>query len=209
MVFKVGSRWPSETFVSYSITTWHHFLEGLYEGVSRIFRTGRLERELQMVQLSATSCSSIAILWVSLVSFAAITICVASQGMFVVIVVYFVIDSVQKLLDTTSYVHPRRVLSLFLSILTIFFLHTRCCSVHFHVNANHRPSYYRTAAVQHQFMWDIFLRPVSKQLQSLASYPSAQTYFASQIKKVTLEELAVSCCSFTPLEFETCSKCRM
>jgi hypothetical protein len=36
------------------------------------------------------------------VSFAAITLCVASQRVFV-IVVYFVIDSVRKLLDTPSY----------------------------------------------------------------------------------------------------------
>jgi hypothetical protein len=33
-----------------------------YEGVSKSFGTGRLERELQMVQLSATRCSCIAIL---------------------------------------------------------------------------------------------------------------------------------------------------
>jgi hypothetical protein len=51
-----------------------------------------------MVQLSATRCSSISILRVSLVSFAAITLCVASQRVF--IVVDFVIDSVWKLLDT-------------------------------------------------------------------------------------------------------------
>jgi hypothetical protein len=38
-----------------------------------------------MVQLSATRCSCIAILWVSLVSFAAITICVASQRVFIVV----------------------------------------------------------------------------------------------------------------------------
>jgi len=50
-----------------------------YKGVSRSFRTGRLERELQMVELCATTCSCIAISWVSLVSFAAITLCVASQ----------------------------------------------------------------------------------------------------------------------------------
>jgi hypothetical protein len=37
------------------------------------------------------------------VSFAAITLCVASQRVFIVFVVYFVIDSVRKLLDTTSY----------------------------------------------------------------------------------------------------------
>jgi hypothetical protein len=38
-----------------------------------------------------------------LVSFAAITLCVASQRVFVVVVVYFVIDSVRKLLDIPSY----------------------------------------------------------------------------------------------------------
>jgi hypothetical protein len=37
------------------------------------------------------------------VSFAAVTLFVASQGVFIVVVVYFVIDSVRKLLDTTSY----------------------------------------------------------------------------------------------------------
>jgi hypothetical protein len=40
------------------------------------------------------------------VSFAAITLCVASQRVLivvVVVVVYFVIDSVRKLLDTPSY----------------------------------------------------------------------------------------------------------
>jgi uncharacterized protein HemY len=43
------------------------------------------------------------------VSFAAITLCAASQRVFnvavvVVLVVYFVIDSVRKLLDTPSYI---------------------------------------------------------------------------------------------------------
>jgi hypothetical protein len=33
-----------------------------YEAVSKSFRTGRLERELKMVQLSATRCSCVAIL---------------------------------------------------------------------------------------------------------------------------------------------------
>jgi hypothetical protein len=73
----------------------------MYEGVSKSFRTGLLERELQMVQLSATRCSCVAILWVSLVSFAALTLCVPSQRVFVA--VYFVIDSVRKLLVTPSY----------------------------------------------------------------------------------------------------------
>jgi hypothetical protein len=39
------------------------------------------------------------------VSFAAIILCVASQRVFIVVVavVYFVVDSVRKLLDTPSY----------------------------------------------------------------------------------------------------------
>jgi hypothetical protein len=45
------------------------------ESVSKSLRTGRLERELQMEKLSATTCSCIAILWVSLASFAAISLC--------------------------------------------------------------------------------------------------------------------------------------
>jgi hypothetical protein len=76
----------------------------MYEGISKIFQTGFLEEELQMVQLSAIRCSCIAILWVSLESFAAITLYIASQRVFifVVIVVNFVIDSVRKLLHTPS-----------------------------------------------------------------------------------------------------------
>jgi hypothetical protein len=73
------------------------------EGVSKSFRTGRLKRELQMVQLSAARCS-IAVLWVNVVSFAAITICVGSQRVFIV-AVYFVIDSVRKILDILSCFH--------------------------------------------------------------------------------------------------------
>jgi hypothetical protein len=57
-----------------------------------------------MIQLSTTRCSCIAILSVSLVSFAAITLCVASQRVFIIVVVaYFVMHSVRKLLDTPSY----------------------------------------------------------------------------------------------------------
>jgi hypothetical protein len=71
---------------SMEVTLWHQ----------QSAQTGRLERELKMLQLSASRCSCIDILWVSLVSFAAITLCVASQRVF--IVVYFVIESVPKLL---------------------------------------------------------------------------------------------------------------
>jgi hypothetical protein len=78
-------------------------LLALYEGVSKSFRTDRLERELQMLQLSATRCTFIAILWVSLMSFVAITLCVASQRVFIVVSVYFIIDSVRKVLNTPSY----------------------------------------------------------------------------------------------------------
>jgi hypothetical protein len=83
----------------------------IYEGSSKSFRTGRLEQELQMVQFFASRCNGIAILWVSLVSSAAITLCVASQGVFVV---DFVIDSVRKLLDTPC-------------ILNVFFLRPSIC----------------------------------------------------------------------------------
>jgi hypothetical protein len=58
-----------------------------HEGVSKSFRTGRLEQELQMVQLSATRYSYTATFWVSLVSFAAVTLCVTSQRVFIFIVV--------------------------------------------------------------------------------------------------------------------------
>jgi hypothetical protein len=73
-----------------------------YVGVSKSFRTGGVERKLRMVKLSATRCSYIAILWVSLVSFVAIAICVASQRVFIDVSVYFVIDSIRKILDTYS-----------------------------------------------------------------------------------------------------------
>jgi len=78
------------------------FLVTSLEGVSKSFRTGRLEWELQMVHPSATKFNRIAILWVSLVSFAAITHCVASQRLFFVVV--YLIDLVRKLLGTPSYV---------------------------------------------------------------------------------------------------------
>jgi hypothetical protein len=42
------------------------------------------------------------------VSFAAITLCVASRRVFIVVSLYFVIDSVRKLLDTPS--NGRRLL---------------------------------------------------------------------------------------------------
>jgi hypothetical protein len=82
-----------------------------HAGVSKSFRTGRLERDLQMVQLSATRCSRIAILWVSLASFAAVTISVAPQRVFIVVRVYFVIHSVRKLLDTPSYIVIKKIVA--------------------------------------------------------------------------------------------------
>jgi hypothetical protein len=84
-----------------------------YEGVSKSFWTGHLEWELQMVQLSATGCSFIAILWVSLVSFATITLCVASQWVILKVSIYFVIDSVQGLLDTLLYLSLKKSCHIF------------------------------------------------------------------------------------------------
>jgi hypothetical protein len=51
------------------------------------------------------------------VSFEAITLCVASQRVFIVVSVYFVIDSVRKRLDTPSYgskYHDGDVINVFL-----------------------------------------------------------------------------------------------
>jgi hypothetical protein len=90
----------------------------IYRGVSKSFRTGRLGRELQMVQLSAIRCRCIAILWVSLASFISITLSVASQQVFIVIVVYFVIDSARKLLDTPSHIRQIKF--------TVFTLQNSC-----------------------------------------------------------------------------------
>jgi hypothetical protein len=74
-------------------------------GFTKVYhKVSELERELQTVQLSATTYSCIAILWVSLGSFAAVTLCIASQRVIPKVSVYFVIDSVRKLLDTPSYI---------------------------------------------------------------------------------------------------------
>jgi hypothetical protein len=62
---------------------------------------------MQMVQLSATRRSCIATMRISLVSFSTITLCAASQRVFIVVSIYFVIDSVRKLLDTPSCVCAR------------------------------------------------------------------------------------------------------
>jgi len=75
----------------------------MYEGVSKSFRTSRLERELQMAQTSVTRCSCSAILWVSLVSFAAIILYASSQRVFtVVVVVYLVVTQ-----SGNFWIHPR------------------------------------------------------------------------------------------------------
>jgi hypothetical protein len=58
----VGSRAVLDAVVKRKIPRF------LYYGESRSFRTGRLERELQIIQLSAIRYSCIAILWVSLLS---------------------------------------------------------------------------------------------------------------------------------------------
>jgi hypothetical protein len=59
-----------------------------------------------MLQLSATRCSCITILWVSLVSFAAITFCVTSQQVFIVVSMYFVIHAVRADRLTTVGLRP-------------------------------------------------------------------------------------------------------
>jgi hypothetical protein len=94
---------PENILLTFAGGQWTCLICERYEDVSKSFRNGRLERELQMVQTSATRCSCIAILWVSLMRFVAITLYVASQRVFIVVSLYFVVDSVRKLLDTPSY----------------------------------------------------------------------------------------------------------
>jgi hypothetical protein len=80
----------------------------VYENVYKSFRTGRPERELQTVQLSATRCSCIAILWVSLVSFAYINLCVASQLVLLLLLLLLLLLFIS--LSTQSgnvWIHPR------------------------------------------------------------------------------------------------------
>jgi len=67
-----------------------------YEGVSKSFRTGRLERELQMIQISATRCYFVS---QSSEFCRHNPLCCFSTSD-----CYFVIDSVRKLSDTTSYI---------------------------------------------------------------------------------------------------------
>jgi hypothetical protein len=77
----------------------------MYEGLSKIFRTGSLEQDLQTVQLSATRCNCIAILWVSLVSFVAKPFVLLLNEclllLLLLLLLLFVIDSVRQLLDTS------------------------------------------------------------------------------------------------------------
>jgi hypothetical protein len=74
------------------------------QGCIQSFQTGYLEQELEMVQLSATRCNCIAILWVSLVNFATITLCVASR---VFVVAYFVMTQ-----SGNFRIHPRMLKNL-------------------------------------------------------------------------------------------------
>jgi hypothetical protein len=71
-----------------------------YEGVSKSFRTGRLEPELQTVKISATRCSCIA-LRISLVSFCRHNplCCFSTNAYFCCLF----LESVRKLLGTPSY----------------------------------------------------------------------------------------------------------
>jgi hypothetical protein len=56
------------------------------------------------------------------VSFAAITLCVASQRVFIIVSVYFVIDSVRKLLDTLYYSRNMEIFYIYLTVFPVTFL---------------------------------------------------------------------------------------
>jgi hypothetical protein len=84
-------------FLRFLVLLWSS-CTSMYPKVSGL---GRLEREMQMVQLSATRCSCIGILWVTIVSFAAINFCVASQECSLL----FISLSAQS---WNFWIHPRR-----------------------------------------------------------------------------------------------------
>jgi hypothetical protein len=120
-----------------------------YEGVSKSFRTGRLVRELQMVQLFATKCSCISILWVSRVSFAIITLCVASQRVFMFVSVYFIMAQFGKLLDIPSTCHLQWICSCTYQYLQLFILLSTWSSSLFPVLFLWRPVYIQSSHIYH------------------------------------------------------------
>jgi hypothetical protein len=61
------------------------------------------------------------------VSCAVITFCVASQRVFIVVSMYFVIDSVRKLLDTPSYLFQTRSESVMLLFTLVMKVITDVC----------------------------------------------------------------------------------
>jgi hypothetical protein len=101
------------SFETKNFSTWYIFSEiqeqvitvyaEKYEGVSRSFRTGRLQRELQIVQLSATTCTCIATSWVSPVSFVTINLYIASQRVFIVVIVVYIAMTQSG----NVWIHPR------------------------------------------------------------------------------------------------------
>jgi len=60
-------------------------------------------RGLQMVQLYASKCFYVAILWVILVSFAVISFCIASQRVFIIIIIIIVVISLWLSPETFGY----------------------------------------------------------------------------------------------------------
>jgi len=62
-VQSVLDRSKTEFAVSNPVWDMDRYCHLYVPGLSKTFRTGRLERELQMVQLSATVCSYITVLW--------------------------------------------------------------------------------------------------------------------------------------------------
>jgi hypothetical protein len=81
----------------------------MHENVSKSFRTGRLERELQMVQLSATRCNCR--YFVSQSSeFCSHNSCIASQRVYIV-VVYFVMTQ-----SGNFWIHPRTICCFYLCV---------------------------------------------------------------------------------------------
>jgi hypothetical protein len=74
--------WLNGECTNFKYTSWV-----LYEGISKHSHTCYQDWKWQIVQLSATRCHSIAIFWVSLLSFVGIALCISSQRMLNVVCV--------------------------------------------------------------------------------------------------------------------------
>jgi len=115
---RLGPQTVSKIFSNVSFVIIPSSFIRLYEGVPKSFRTGRLERELQMIQLSVTRCSLYSYFVSQSSEFCRHNPLCRLSTSFYCCRRIFRCDSVRKLLDKPSYVTFETVASLL--ILSLF-----------------------------------------------------------------------------------------